>query len=144
MAFLQGLDRFEGRSTLRTWLFGILINQARKIASRERRTMAYEPARHSDAELGLDPERFMPADGRWAGHWRLDDLTVWPRAWEGLPENRLLSEEVCGEIAKALDPLPPAQRIVFTLREISDANQRVLLHRARSRVRAHLEAYLDE
>ena len=158
MAFLQGLDRFEGRSSVRTWLFGILINQARKTARRERRAISLQPVPASDAELGLDAQRFMPAGGRWEGHWRLDDLAVWPKAWDGLPEDRVLREEVQGEIVKALEPLPASQRIVFTLRdvegftahevcqllEITESNQRVLLHRARSRIRAHLEVYLDE
>ena len=159
MAFLHGLHGFEGRSSLRTWLFGILINQARKIAKRERRTLLlYEILPEAEDTYGVGPDRLMPADGRWAGHWRLDDLSVWPRPWRELPENRVLYQEVEVEIVKALEELPAAQQVVFTLRDIegltasevcnmlaiSDVNQRVLLHRARSKIRAHLEAYLDE
>ena len=157
MAFLHGLSTFEGRSTLRTWLFGILFNQARKLARRERHTVRLDPPPDSDEDHGVDSQRFMPADGRWAGHWRLDDLSAWPRAWDELPENRVLQREVRTEIDRALEHLPAAQRLVFTLRDVegmtarevcdvldvSAANERVLLHRARCKIRAHVEAYLD-
>lgn len=155
VAFLQGLDRFEGRSSLRTWLFGILVNRARKAALRERRSFPLsELADENDDEV--DPERFIPAGQRWAGHWRYDDPTVAPRRWSELPEARLLSGELKAEIAKAVERLPVAQREVFALRDVegwitaeacdvlglTQANERVLLHRARSKVRAHLERYL--
>ena len=158
MGFLRGLQGFEGRSSLKTWLFGILLNRARKTAERERRSVSLSDLRgEPDSFDEVSPDRFMPAGQRWAGHWRLDDFTAWPKCWSDLPEGRLLSQEVLAEIASALEGLPANQRSVFTLRDVegftaaetcallglTDANQRVLLHRARSKVREHLERYLE-
>jgi len=152
---LAQLDRFEGRSSLRTWVLRIVANRARTRAVRERRTLPFssldgaeEPGRPA-----VEPERFLPAGHRWAGHWASP-----PRSWGDVPEERLLSAETRAEVGRAVELLPPAQRAVITLRdvegmtaaetckllELTEGNQRILLHRARSRVRRALERYLDE
>ena len=152
---LAQLDRFEGRSSLRTWVLRIVANRARTRAVRERRTLPFSSL-DGAAEPGrpaVEPERFLPAGHRWAGHWASP-----PRSWGDVPEERLLSAETRAEVRRAVELLPPAQRAVITLRdvegmtaaetcellELTEGNQRVLLHRARSRVRRALERYLDE
>lgn len=152
---LRGLDRFEGRSSFRTWLFGILANQARRRGERERRTIPFSALARPPAdraEVAVPPERFLPRGDEWAGHW-----DVPPAAWPA-PEEALLSAEARRQIETAISALPPNQRAVITLRDLegwdaadvcnalgcSATNQRVLLHRARSRVRAALERYLRE
>jgi RNA polymerase sigma-70 factor (ECF subfamily) len=157
LAVLAGVDRFEGRSSLKTWLFRILTNSAKTRAARERRSVPFSSLVHQEAgsdESAVDPERFLPADDdRWPGHWAAP-----PRSWADTPEGRLLGAEARDLVRAAIDTLPPAQRSVITLRdvvgwtseevcdalELSEGNQRVLLHRARSRVRAALERYVDE
>lgn len=148
LGVLQGIDRFEGRSSFKTWLFRILVNRARTRGGREARYDAM-----ADIEPAVPPERFLGAGDESAGHW-----TVPPRSWGGSPEQRLLARETLEQIGQAVAALPPAQREVLTLRDIeglsaeeacnvlgvTDTNQRVLLHRARARVRAALERYLDE
>ncbi len=152
---LAQLDRFEGRSSLRTWVLRILVNRARTRAVRERRTLPFSSLDGLDGPGGpaVEPERFLPAGHRWAGHWASP-----PRSWRDLPEERLLSAETRAEVERAVELLPPAQRAVITLRDVegmtaaetcellglTEGNQRVLLHRARSRVRRALERYLDE
>jgi RNA polymerase sigma-70 factor (ECF subfamily) len=155
LGVLKGLDGFQGRSSLRTWIFRILVNTAKTRGRRERRSVPFsslwspEPA----DEPAVDPERFLQAGGRWAGGW-----DTAPSSWESVPEDRLLSRETLSRVREAIDALPPNQREVIRLRDvlgwtsreviealgISETNQRVLLHRARSKVRAALERYLDE
>ena len=150
---LNGLDRFEGRSSLRTWIFRILTNIAKTRAVRDARTLPFsalgDPARVP--EPAVDADRFLDPDHpRWPGHW-----AVKPEAW---PEDALLAGETRERLAEAIEALPPAQRAVISLRDIegwsseevrnaldlSETNQRVLLHRARSKVRAALESYLNQ
>jgi RNA polymerase sigma-70 factor (ECF subfamily) len=153
LGVLKGIDRFEGRSSLRTWIFRILTNIAKTRAVREGRSAPFSDL-ESEAEEGplLDPSRFVGAGEPWEGHWR-----SFPGPW-GEPEERLLASEARGVIETAIETLPPGQRAVVTLRdvegfsseetcnalEISETNQRVLLHRARTKVRLALETYLTE
>lgn len=152
---LNGLDRFEGRSTLKTWIFRILTNIAKTRAQREGRTLPFSALQRPGAvpEAAVEPDRFRPPDDpSWPGHWAAQ-----PQSWNA-PEERLLGAEVRGVVGEAIEVLPPAQRAVITLRdvegwpadevcnalELSETNQRVLLHRARSKVRRALEDYLAE
>jgi RNA polymerase sigma-70 factor, ECF subfamily len=157
LGVLAGLDRFEGRSSLRTWLFQIAINRARTRGARERRTVPFASLADHEAREdhpSVAPERFLGADhDRWPHHWATP-----PRRWEELPDRHVESKETMARVRAAIEQLPPAQRTVITLRdiegwessevcntlEISETNQRVLLHRARSRVRADLESYFAQ
>ncbi len=155
VAVIKGLDRFEGRSSLRTWISRIVTYQARTRAERERRTMPLSAFVDTDSEPGepaVDGLRFRQSPP-WQGHWADP-----PAPWDTDAERRLLSRETQSVIAAAIKALPPAQRTVITLRdvegwtsdevcealEVSPGNQRVLLHRARSKVRGALERYLAE
>jgi RNA polymerase sigma-70 factor (ECF subfamily) len=145
LAVIQGIHRFEGRSSLKTWVYRILVNTAKSRGVREKRTVLL------DDEHGptVDPARFQDADGEFPGHWR-----EFPQAWPS-PESTVLAGEVQRVIGEALATLPARQRSVLTLRdieghtsaevcamlEITAENQRVLLHRARAAVRARLELY---
>jgi RNA polymerase sigma-70 factor, ECF subfamily len=150
---LRGLDRFEGRSSFKTWLFRIVTNLAKTHAVREGRTIPFSALRTPESvpEAAVEPERFRtPHDPRWPGHWASK-----PAEW---PEEKLLAAETLARIEQAIETLPDSQRAVLTLRdvegwsaeevcnalELSETNQRVLLHRARSKVRNALERYLDE
>jgi RNA polymerase sigma-70 factor (ECF subfamily) len=151
---LRGLARFEGRSSLKTWIFTILMNCARKRSERERRTVPFSMLFREEEEEGstVSPERFYP-EGAWRGHWRR-----FPMNWNELPEERVLAQETLALSRKAIDSLPPGQRAVILLRDvdgcsatevcnilqISESNQRVLLHRARAQVRRVLEQYFEE
>ncbi len=158
LAVLQGLDRFEGRASLKTWIFTILINRAKTRGQRESRSVPFSALETDEVDAGepaLDPDRFLPRQesARWAGHWKDD-----PRRWDDLPETRILSQETLACIRQAIEALPPNQQRAIILRdidgfsaqevcnilEISETNQRVLLHRARSKVRQALEKYLGE
>lgn len=159
MAVLQGIDGFEGRSSFKGWLFRIAANCAKKRAVREARSIPMSAlVNDKDGDGGdlealepaVDPDRFN-AEGRWVGHWSAP-----PAAWGGGAEERLLSGEARAVILREIETLPPLQRQVITLRDVDDcsseeaceilgiteANQRVLLHRARSRVRAVLEKHM--
>lgn len=153
VAVLEQLDRFAGRSSLKTWIFSILTNQAKTRGARERRTTPFSAfaVQRETAEAVVSPDAFFDQGHRWAGHWSAP-----VHAWE-LPEERLLSRELGAVIADAVDALPPAQRAVLTLRDgqclsarevcdlldLSEANQRVLLHRGRVRVRDAVAEYVE-
>jgi len=157
LAVLRGLDRFEGRSSFKTWLFSILVNRAKTYAQREgryARSASLDEIGTDPGESAVSPERFHPPDHPvWPGHWATP-----PSPWDDAPESRLESMETRQEIEVAITDLPDTQREVITLRdiqglssqevcnilEITDTNQRVLLHRARSRVRRVLEQQLEE
>jgi RNA polymerase sigma-70 factor (ECF subfamily) len=147
LAVLSNIDRFEGRAALKTWVYRILVNTAKRRAAQEGRTVprsSLEPAGPT-----VDPDRFQSADELYPGHWRQMPVP-WPS-----PEQGALDGELRARLERALAELPDRQRIVITLRDvegypadevcsmldISAANQRVLLHRARAYVRAELEAY---
>jgi RNA polymerase sigma-70 factor, ECF subfamily len=152
LAVLQGIDRFEGRSSLRTWIFKILTNTAATRAAREHRSVPFSSLGDADGAEGpvVDADRFLPDDHRFAGHW-----AIGPTAWT-TPEEGLLQGETREVIVSAIERLPLTQRTVVALRdiygwpadevcdalEISEGNQRVLLHRGRSKVRGALERHL--
>ncbi|MGZ8599856.1 MAG: RNA polymerase sigma factor [Actinomycetota bacterium] len=156
LGVLKGIDAFEGRSSLRTWIFRILVNIAKTRGAREARSAPFSSVWAPDAadEPAVELDRFL-SDGheRWPGHWAAP-----PASWESVPEERLLSRETLATVAAAIEALPPNQREVIRLRdvlgwsskevrnalELSETNQRVLLHRARSKVRRALERYLEE
>lgn len=153
IALLKGIDSFEGRSSLRTWLFTVMINIAKTRGVRERRG--------DDAEIAafiggtVDPARFRPAGERWAGHWKSGEE---PSPFPDTPEGSVLGRELVDVARAELDKLPERQRQVVSLRDmlgfdssevcelldISVANQRVLLHRGRAAVRKALEDYLAD
>ncbi len=156
MAVLVGLDNFKGQSSLKTWIFRILTNQAITRAKREGRSMPFSSLSGPDSdhtEPAVDPDRFYPADHQRPGHW-----TSFPSNREELPEDRLLSEETQACLKRAIEALPTNQREIIILRDIdgwtseevcgflgiSEVYQRVLLHRARSKVRSALELYFQE
>ncbi len=147
---LDGLDRFEGRSTLKTWIFRILTNRAKTRGIRENRTIPFSAFADQDGdhEPAVEAARFQ-ASGMWG---------VPPRRWEeDTPEKLLMTQQAMQHLEVAVAELPPNQRAVVTLRdidglesdevcnvlEISETNQRVLLHRARSKLRAALEEYVE-
>jgi RNA polymerase sigma-70 factor (ECF subfamily) len=157
LGVLEGLKRFEGRSSLKTWLFRIVMNCARTRAVREARSIpfsAFWDASTEPYEPAVEPERFLPAGHPdWPGHW---SAATRPKDWSDTPENLLLASETRAHIDRAIAALPPSQHEVITMRDvngwsseevrnalgISETNQRVLLHRARSKVRRALEQYI--
>jgi RNA polymerase sigma-70 factor (ECF subfamily) len=144
---LKGLDGFEGRSSFKSWIFRIAVNAAKARVGREQREVAASSL-GDDRGPTVDPARFHD-DGRWVGHWSVPPAP-WPQ-----PDQQLLSAETGALIARAIDQLPPLQRQVIALRDtqgldadetcailgVTEANQRVLLHRARAKVRAALEQH---
>ena len=149
LAVLTGLHGFRAQSSLRTWVYRILVNQAKSRGMRERRVVPFTSL-GPEEEAGhpaVDPSRFQGPEGPFPGGWR-----AFPAEW---PEQAALAHEVDGVVAEALRSLPARQRAVVSLRdveglsaqevsellELSTGNQRVLLHRGRSVVRAHLERY---
>jgi RNA polymerase sigma-70 factor (ECF subfamily) len=152
LGVINGIDRFEGRSSLKTWIFRILTNTASTRGPRERRTVPFSSlAPAEDEEPLVDADRFFPpGHARYPDHW-----SVGPTAWN-TPEGGLLAGETREVILRAIGELPEAQRAVVTLRDVegwpsadvcdvlqlTEGNQRVLLHRARTKVRTALEAYL--
>jgi RNA polymerase sigma-70 factor, ECF subfamily len=151
---LKGIDRFEGRSALRTWIFGILLNIARTRGKREKRTLPFsffQKRAEEGAGPAVDPDRFHGGAGELRGAWASP-----PAEWQE-PERKLATAEAREALLEAIAGLPPRQRDVIVLRDvqgysaeearnaldISETNQRVLLHRARSKVRAALEEGMD-
>jgi len=140
---LRGIGRFEGRSSLKTWLFRIVANTAKTRGAREARSVPFSSLGDGD-EFTVDPDRF-GGSGQWAAP---------PRAWA--PDGRLLDQEALAVVGRAIERLPPAQRAVITMRDVegltsvevrnaldlTETNQRVLLHRARAKVRGALEEYM--
>jgi RNA polymerase sigma-70 factor (ECF subfamily) len=153
IALVKGIDRFESRSSLRTWLFSVMINIAKARGARERRDADAVIAAYTGGTV--DPARFRGSDDPYPGHWRPDDV---PSPFPDTPEGSLLGHELVDVARRELDKLPERQRIVVSLRDmlgfdsaevcelldISTANQRVLLHRGRAAVRRVLEDYLTE
>jgi len=152
LGVLNGLDRFEGRSSLRTWILRILVNRAKTRGARDARTVPFASIMPQGEEAAVEPERFRGPDDPFPGHWR-----AYPGTWQRLPEEALADRETLEVVLTAIHPLPPPQRIVITMRDIqgceaeevcaaldvSEGNQRVLLHRARSKVRSALERHFD-
>jgi RNA polymerase sigma-70 factor (ECF subfamily) len=153
VALLKGIDVFEARSSLRTWLFTVLVNIAKTRGIRERHDA--DAAIKAYTGGTVDPARFRGLDQEWPGHWR-DGAE--PVAFPDTPEGALLAGELVAIARAKLDELPQVQRTVVTLRDmlgfdsrevcalldISAANQRVLLHRGRAALRQVLEDYLGE
>ena len=156
LGVIKGIDRFEGRSSLRTWIFQILLNTARTRGKREKRTLPFAAfrrwAEEGRDEAAVDADRFQGRRAEQPGAWARP-----PSEWSS-PEVRLGEEQARNVMLEAIAGLPPRQREVITLRDIlgysaaearnaldvSETNQRVLLHRARSKVRAALEELFDE
>jgi len=149
LAVVASVDGFEGRSSLRTWVYRILVNAAKRRAAQEQRAVPWASLRLTD-EPTVDPDVFQGADEPYPGHWR-----SFPEPW---PEQVTLSREVLRVIRAAVERLPAQQRAVITLRDIegctgpetcelldlSEGNQRVLLHRARAAVRREIADYLGK
>jgi RNA polymerase sigma-70 factor (ECF subfamily) len=153
LGIIKGLDRFEGRSSLRTWMYRIVANVAKTRGQREGRSVPFSSLAGDDEGSAIDPEWFQGASDRFPGGWR-----TFPDDWRGIPEDRLVGYETLRHIGRAIDGLPPMQAEVLRLRDVlgwsseevrnaldlSETNQRVLLHRARTRVRRELDTYLSE
>jgi len=152
LGVLQGIDRFEGRSSLRTWILRIVANIAKTRGQREGRSAPFASLAGDDLDApSFDADRFL-ASGTWAGHW-----STLPADWAGAPEARLTSSETLDAVRRAIDALPPMQAQVIRLRDVlgwtseevrnaldlTETNQRVLLHRARAKVRAALEHEME-
>ena len=152
LAVIRGIDRFEGRSSLRTWVYRILVNTAKTRGIRESRTVPWSSLADEDHGPTVDPALFRDAGDQYPGGWR-----TFPLAWPS-SEGTVLAGEVRAQVRAAIEALPDRQRLVITLRdvlghtsgevcemlEISGPNQRVLLHRARASVRNQLAPYLEQ
>ena len=150
LAVFKGIDRFEGRSSLKTWLFRILTNTAKTRAVREGRSVPFSALAGDEDEPTVDPDRFLGPEERFPGHWSSP-----PSSW-GEPQERLVAAETLDVVRAEIEKLPPTQALVITMRDvegfsaeevrnaldITETNQRVLLHRARAKVRRALEEYL--
>ncbi|HEX7766594.1 MAG TPA: sigma-70 family RNA polymerase sigma factor, partial [Nitrospira sp.] len=154
MAVIEGLPRFEGRSSLRTWICGILIHKAKDRGVREKRHMTFSDFESKDDEHdeAVDPSRFHQS-GEWTGHWAFP-----PQPWdEQTPETLLASHQAVHAMNRAIDALPKTLKDVLILRDIegieakeacellkiTETNLYVRLHRARERVRRAVEVYLE-
>jgi RNA polymerase sigma-70 factor, ECF subfamily len=153
LGVLRGLDRFQERSSLRTWIFRILTNIAKTRGQREGRSLPFASLTGDDLDApAVDPDRFDTRETSSRGAW-----STLPDDWAGIPEDRLLGRETLAVIGRAIDGLPPMQAEVIRLRDalgwtseevrnaldLTETNQRVLLHRARAKVRSALETYLS-
>lgn len=152
LAVVEGIGRFEQRSSLKTWIYRILMNKARTRGVRDKRSVPFSSIAGDGPTF--PPDRFLPADDpEWPGHWASP-----PPAWDELPQARLDAHETLEHVGAAIAALPPLHRQVITLRDVEQwsseevcnaldltaANQRVVLHRARAKVREALECYLME
>ena len=149
LAVIRGLDRFEGRSALKTWILSILVNQAKTRGTREARTV---PFASLAPEPSVEPERFRGPHDPYPGGWR-----SFPANWSSAADQLVQDRETLRVVMRAIAELPLAQQTVIRMRDVegysseevcaaldvSEGNQRVLLHRARSRVRAALERHID-
>jgi RNA polymerase sigma-70 factor (ECF subfamily) len=153
MAVIEGLARFEGRSSLRTWIFGILIHKAKDRGVREKRHATFSDfeSHNDDNDEAVDPSRFHQS-GEWAGHWAFP-----PQPWDDqTPEKLLASQQAVRAMNKAIESLPKTLKEVLVLRDvegvdakeaceilkITETNLYVRLHRARERVRVAVESFL--
>ncbi len=154
-AVLRGLDAYQGRGSLRGWIFAIVVNRAKTRGVKEARAVPFSALARDEAERddpSVDPSRFAAPGAEWPRHWASE-----PASWGDRPEERLLTSEMHDELQRAVAMLPPAQRTVVVLRDIqgetvpeicgrldiTEANARVLLHRGRAKIRGFLEAYLS-
>jgi RNA polymerase sigma-70 factor, ECF subfamily len=149
LAVVHAIGTFEARSSLKTWVYRILVNTAKRRAMREGRHVSWSLIPGEDDTPTVDPARFGGPGDPFPGHW-----LAFPAPWPS-PEQNMLAGEIQAQVEAALAALPERQRVVITLRdvegyssdevcsilEISAANQRVLLHRARAFVRGRLEEY---
>jgi len=155
LGVVKGIDRFQGRSSLKTWIFRILMNIARTRGTRDKRSIPFSSLATEDddgRELTIAPERFRGPDDSYPGHW-----AGFPTRWHDHPEIRSLAHETLGVVRDALERLPASQQEVVRLRdlegwtssevcnalELTETNQRVLLHRGRAKLRAALEEYFE-
>lgn len=152
LGVIQGLDRFEGRSSLKTWILSILVHKAKTRGVREARSVPFASLAPEGEEPAVDPGRFRGAGDGFSGHWR-----AYPGDWHASAEVAAQDRETMRVAMRAIAELPPAQRTVIRMRDVegfsseevcaaldvSEGNQRVLLHRARTRVRSALERHLD-
>jgi RNA polymerase sigma-70 factor (ECF subfamily) len=153
LAVLTGIPHFEGRSSVKTWIFKILTNRAKTRGVREKRTISFSELEDTSepGQPAVDPARFLPTGHpAFPGHWASP-----LEPWSSSVEDAVVGRETMGVLQRELDRLPPAQRAVVALRDVqgwpaaevcellglSEANQRVLLHRGRSRLRGALEVY---
>jgi RNA polymerase sigma-70 factor (ECF subfamily) len=154
LGVINGLETFQGRSSLKTWIVRIVVNIAKSRGVKESRCAPFSSLAIDDDDApSVDPERFLPADHpHWPGHWAIE-----PSSWAAAPDEHLLARETIDIVRQAIEALPERQRTVIVLRDIegwesdevcaalgvSEGNQRLLLHRARSRVRVAIERYLE-
>jgi RNA polymerase sigma-70 factor, ECF subfamily len=153
LGVINGLDRFEGRSSLKTWIISILVNQAKTRGAREARSVPFTSLAPEGEEPAVDADRFRGPEESYPGHWR-----AFPGDWGRSAAAAVQDRETLRVVMAAIADLPAAQQTVIRMRDVegysseevctaldvSEGNQRVLLHRARSRVRAALEGHFDD